>query len=82
MPPWRSSCLSATVADWAGLPARPWAACSSTCQVLWGESLVLAGGVGQSVMSVMRACQEIWKRDGARPGGIAEDIEELGLWGD
>lgn len=58
----------ALVPHWAGLPARPWAACSSTCLVLWGESHVLARGMGQSVMSVMRTYQEIWKRDGARPG--------------
>lgn len=43
MPPWRSSRLSATVADWARLSARRWAAFSSACKAVQGESHVLAG---------------------------------------
>lgn len=80
MPPWRSSCLSAMVADWARLSARRWAAFSSACKAVQGESHVLAGGMGPSLSwgDVRRFGRGMLQSQ----GGITEDIGELGLWGD
>lgn len=53
--------------------------CSALHARLYGEK---AHGWGCGTQSAMNGCQEIWKRDVANQGGITEDIEELGLWGD
>lgn len=69
-----------SVTDWAGLSARWWAVFRSTCQAVWGESPVLAEGVGQSLS--WEDVRKFGRGMLQGQGEVTEDFEELGLWGD